>query len=86
MLKKDVPAAVGVPERRPELVNVSPAGRVDPVVTAHEYGAVPPEAANCSLYATLTVPPGSGDAVVMARLLILMVKDADAVVPVESLT
>jgi hypothetical protein len=43
-VKLDVPVAVGVPEIFPLVLRVSPSGKV-PVVTAKEYGAVPPVAA-----------------------------------------
>lgn len=57
------PAVVGVPDNTPVLgAMVSPGGWP---VTCHVYGGVPPEAMIWSLYVVLTVPPGSGDAVVI---------------------
>ena len=46
--KVEVPAVVGVPERRPVELRVRPAGGA-PVVTAQERAPVPPVAANCWL-------------------------------------
>ena len=39
-------AAVGVPESKPVLLSVKPAGRVEPLGTDQVYGDVPPVAAN----------------------------------------
>jgi hypothetical protein len=47
---------------------------------------VPPVAANWALYAVPTVAAGRGEAVLIARLLTLIDKDADAEVPLESVT
>ena len=42
-VKLNVPAAVGVPDRTPAEVSVSPVGMA-PTVTANVYGDVPPDA------------------------------------------
>ena len=64
MEKLDVPAAVGVPEIAPFDATVSPAGR-EPLVTAKEYGPVPPVAVTVWEYAVPVVPSVS-DGVVMS--------------------
>jgi hypothetical protein len=80
-------AVVGVPESSPELASVRPAGKVEPLTADHVYGAVPPEAANCSLYAVPTVPLGRGEVVVMIRFVTVIVSPDDvAEAPVESVT
>src|SRR5688572_14048455 len=68
MVTTDVPTVVGVPDRRPEDVNVRPAGSV-PFVTAKVYGSVPPLPVIVWLYATATVPLGSvaGDSVIAGQ-------------------
>ena len=43
-VKAELLAAVGVPARVPDAFNESPAG-TEPLVTANEYGGVPPDAA-----------------------------------------
>src|SRR5579872_3208512 len=59
------PTLVGVPLRAPVVAfRDRPAGKA-PVVIDHVYGCVPPVAANVCEYAEPTVPPGSGEAVVM---------------------
>jgi hypothetical protein len=75
MLNVFVACAVGVPERTPAALSVRPEGRLDPLATDHWYGVVPPLAVNCKLYAAPWVPPCRGDAVVIARLLTLIVRD-----------
>ena len=60
-----VPVAVGVPVRAPLLPNVNPFGRV--LEVKNMYGGVPPEAMMVWLYATPTVPSGSGEFVVKTR-------------------
>ena len=54
----NVPASVGVPASVPELVSVSPAGRV-PAESANEYGATPPLADNAWVYTVPAVEAGS---------------------------
>jgi hypothetical protein len=44
-VKVENPAVVGVPEIVPLVERVKPAGK-DPELTLHEYGVVPPVAAN----------------------------------------
>lgn len=75
----DVAAVCGVPDSSPELLSVILAGREDPVVTAHMYGAVPPLAWNCRLYASPALAGGSGVAVAIPRFPILTVKAPDVV-------
>ena len=55
-VKVDEPTAVGVPDKTPACVKVSPAGKF-PLVTAH-VKEVPPVAVKLKLYATPTVPFG----------------------------
>lgn len=52
--------AAGEPEAK-----LSPAGRVEPVASDHEYGAQPPPAVTLVLYAELSVAFGKGLAVAM---------------------
>jgi hypothetical protein len=80
-------AVVGVPESRPELLRVSPAGSVEPLATDQVYGLVPPVAVNCSLYAVPTVAFGSGEVVVMAKLVTVIVRPEEVPErPIESVT
>ncbi len=63
-VNEDVPVVVGVPLMTPvDGARVRPGGSV-PVLSAHVYGFVPPEAARVWEYATPTSPPGR-DVVVM---------------------
>lgn len=52
------PTAVGVPERMPPLLKVSPVGN-DPERTLHEYGVLPPEAERIDEYDCPFVPSGN---------------------------
>ena len=61
-----LPAVVGVPDKTPPLLNVSPAGRV-PEVVLQVSAPVPPVAARVMLYAVFTVPAVNGDVVVIER-------------------
>jgi hypothetical protein len=63
-VKLKVFAVVGVPLNTPPLLNDSPGGSA-PATTVQLNGCVPPVAANDVLYATPTVPGGSGLDVVM---------------------
>jgi hypothetical protein len=88
-----VPEAVGVPEMAPvAALRVRPAGKL-PVVTAHEYGVMPPVACNVVLgYTELTTPTTNElDVVVTLRgaTEIVMLRLAVAFAPVgvsESVT
>ena len=67
-VKEKVPALRGLPPRTPVAeASVMPRGRV-PLTTVQRYGGVPPEAASCTEYGTLTDPPGNAGGVVMTRL------------------
>jgi hypothetical protein len=77
MLKVDVAAVCGVPDRSPELLSVIFAGREDPVVIAHVYGVIPPVAWSCRLYTFPTLAGGSGVAVAIPRFPILIVNAPD---------
>lgn len=57
-VKAYVAAVVGVPDSRPALDSVRPAGTV-PTTTAYVYGAVPPVAENWWLYGAATWPLGA---------------------------
>ena len=58
-VKAKVAAALGVPERVPELLSESPLGRA-PVVTAKVKGGTPPFTASCWVgYGTPNMPKGS---------------------------
>src|SRR5512140_97058 len=59
-VKPEVPAIVGVPESSPPEESVRPTGRL-PEAKTKVYGAVPPVAERSWLYATPTVPVGSGE-------------------------
>jgi len=63
-VKLAVVAALGVPLTTPPLLRLKPDGRL-PDAMDQVYGVVPPVAANPWLYATPTVPAGSGLAVVI---------------------
>jgi hypothetical protein len=52
-----------VPRITPDEATVNPGG--NPPLEDHEYGGVPPLAANCAAYEAPTVPVGRGLAVVM---------------------
>lgn len=53
-----MPAVVGVPEIVPDACRAVPAGNA-PAAMLHEYGALPPDAANVAVYPLCTVPFGS---------------------------
>jgi hypothetical protein len=59
-VKLEVPAVVGVPDITPvEALRIRPAGKL-PVVTAHEYGVMPPVACKVApAYTELTTPTAS---------------------------
>ena len=62
--KVKVPAAVGVPDKRPlELLRLRPAGRVLPVTTDQLNGDVPPDAVSEELYAVPTTPDAGAEKV-----------------------
>lgn len=63
-VKLNVPAVLGVPLITPLGLRLSPAGST-PAATDQEYGGVPPVADSVCEYARPTVPPGSGDVVVI---------------------
>jgi hypothetical protein len=61
-----VPAAVGTPEIIPAVLIVKPAGSALPAATVQAKGGVPPVAFRVTgAYAVPTVPPASGEALVM---------------------
>jgi hypothetical protein len=72
------PRRVGVPERTPEGLRVSPFGRL-PDVRAHVYGGTPPVALNVNDYGTPTVPAGSVEGVVIARVATVTVSESACV-------
>ena len=63
-VKLNVPAVCGLPLSNPPELNVTPEGK-DPATTLHVYGAVPPEADSDCEYCVPTIPPSSGDGVVI---------------------
>lgn len=56
-VKAEVPAPEGVPEMVPDVLNVRPDGR-EPLITAQEYGGVPPLAVAVAVKDFAVVPPG----------------------------
>jgi hypothetical protein len=78
------PAAVGLPEIVPPADKFSPAGSV-PLASDQEYGSDPPEALSVCEYATLTVPVGN-DEVVMLRAGGLIVSESAAVFDPDELS
>jgi hypothetical protein len=79
-----VPAGLGVPDIVPFGARFSPAGSV-PLVTDHEYGGVPPDAASVCEYAVATVPAGSDD-VVISNAAGLIVTDSGAMAEPDALS
>jgi hypothetical protein len=64
-VKLDWPALVGVPLIVPALLKLRPAGNA-PDTTVHEYGVVPPVAANVAEYAVPTIPLGNETVVIFS--------------------
>ena len=77
------PEAVGVPESKPPCDNVSPAGKLPPVIPKVT-GAAPPVAVIVVAYAAPIAAFGSEVVVIVRLALIEMVKLAEVLMPFES--
>ena len=62
-VKLKLPTIVGVPERRPLVAKVNPAGSEPPDAVQAYPVPVPPVAANVAEYDTVTTPPAKDDVV-----------------------
>jgi hypothetical protein len=77
------PAVVGVPDIWPAALSATPAGNW-PEVTAHVYGAVPPDAVIDVVYGCATVAFGSADVVMERTAPTCIPRLLDVCCPVES--
>jgi len=82
-VKSVVPAALGVPEIVPALLNDRPAGNAEPEARAQVIVPAPPLACNVALYAVPTVPLAREVVVMLGAGVTLRVDAADFV---ESVT